>query len=121
MDEMEEMEQTEDPGIDLTEEEDEEIEEERAEPARTGRRLVFHDGSQLENAEAGAVQDMLTLFLKDTLTMSQAAALAFNTEKLSVITFQYGEMDDVYEGYTQLKTLTNDPYDGVIMTLVRGE
>lgn len=65
----------------------------------TGRRLILNDGTELENGEAGYSDNTLWCYVPG-ISMQQAAALFFDQEKTAKIVFQYGEMQNVYEGYT---------------------
>jgi len=67
---------------------------------QTGRRLILADGTVLENSEAGYASKVLWCFLKD-VTMQQAATLFLDAEKTDHIRFEYGEMADEYDGYTE--------------------
>ena len=64
-----------------------------------GRRLILNDGTELENGEAGYSGNTLWCYVPG-ISIQQAAALFFDREKTAKIVFQYGEMQDVYEGYT---------------------
>lgn len=71
------------------------------------RKLILNDGTVIENGEAGYSQGFLWLFLPG-YTMQQAAAIAFDTNKTAVIVFEYGEMEDRYEGYTNCTSLSEN-------------
>lgn len=62
-------------------------------------RLILNDGTEIENGRAGYAEGFLWLRLPD-FTMAEAAMLVLNTEKTARIIFQYGEMQDEYEGFT---------------------
>ena len=59
----------------------------------------MNDGTVIENGEAGKTSSSLWLFMPG-YTMQQAAAVAFDSNKTSVIVFEYGEMTDTFNGYT---------------------
>ena len=83
------------------------------------RKLILNDGTVIENGEAGFSQGFLWLFLPG-YTMQQAAAVAFDQNKTAVIVFEYGEMEDRYEGYTNCTSISeNDGQANVC--LVKGE
>ena len=70
-----------------------------------GRRLIFNDGSVIENAEAGCADGSLWLYIPNC-TMQAAAAIGLDTDKNYRIRFQYGDMEDVYTGFTACATLS---------------
>ena len=72
-----------------------------------GRRIIFANNVRLEGAEAAFDGRTVWLFMygkpmKDTLP------LVSNPKVTNKITFQFGEMEQVYEGFTHLKALTED-------------
>jgi hypothetical protein len=64
-----------------------------------GLRLIFDDETVIENGRAGYSSGFLWLWMPG-FSMQDAAMIAFNTEKTANIVFQYGEMQDEYEGFT---------------------
>ena len=64
-----------------------------------GTRLILNDGTIIENGRAGLDSGFLWLYLPG-YTMQDAAAIAFNYQKMERIEFQYGEMSDTYSGFT---------------------
>ena len=64
-----------------------------------GVRLILNDETVVENGRAGYASGSLWLRLPG-LTMQDAAMIAFDHNKTERIVFQYGEMEDVYEAYT---------------------
>ena len=66
---------------------------------RTGRRLILNDGTTIEDGQAGCFEGVLWAYLTG-YTLQQASSLFFDTEKTEKIIFQYGEMEDEYNGYT---------------------
>ena len=87
---------------------------------RTGRRLILNDGTVIENGEAGQTPLNLWLWFGG-MTLQEAAALFFDTEKTETITFQYGEMEDIYEGYTSCARLEIDTDGKITVCMKRGE
>ena len=77
----------------------------------TGKRVILNNGTILENAEAGYADGFLWIWFDGT--MQQAAELFLDPANTSVITFQYGEMQDVYEGYTDC-TVIKASADGTL-------
>ena len=73
----------------------------------TGRRLILADGTEIENGEAGYAEGFLWMYFTG-YTMAQAAAMFTDPEKTGVIRFQYGQMEDTYEGFTDCRTIRTD-------------
>ena len=72
-----------------------------------GRRIILNDGTTLEGGEAGYSQGFLWLWFHD-MTMMQAFMLFLDPEKTARIVFQYGEMEDTYEGFTNCININID-------------
>ena len=70
----------------------------------------------IENGEAGLADNLLRLWIPG-MSMMQAAGIVFDSEKTKRIVFEYGEMQDVYEGYTECENIMND--EGVISVCMR--
>ena len=70
-----------------------------AEPPKTGQRLIFLDGTTVENASCGYSSGCLWCWFPD-YTMQEAAAIVFDPEKTGKIVFEYGEMSNEYNGFT---------------------
>ena len=64
-----------------------------------GRRIILADGTTLEDGEAGFASGYLWIWITG-MTLPEAAGIFFEPAKTERIRFQYGEMQDVYEGYT---------------------
>lgn len=85
---------------------------------RQGIRLILNDGTVIEDGRAGLADGFLWLRLPG-FTMQEAAAIAFDPQKTARIEFQYGEMEDVHEGYTTCTNIMTD--DGRIsVCMVKG-
>lgn len=82
-----------------------------------GRRLILNDGTIIENGEAGCAQGFLWCYFIG-YTLQQAASLFFDVSKTSRIVFQYGEMEDTYNGYTNCVNLNIDA-DGMISVCMK--
>lgn len=85
-----------------------------------GRRLVLNDGTIIENGEAGYSQGFLWCYFTG-YTMQQAAALFFDPTKTAKIVFQYGEMQDEYNGFTVCVNLMIDTDGRLSVCMVKGE
>ena len=84
-----------------------------------GRRLILKDQTTIENGECGLSGGRLWCWLPE-FTMAQAAALFFDPEKTDRITFEYGEMQEVYEGFTNCVNLFTE-VGQVSVCMTRGE
>lgn len=73
----------------------------------TGRRLILKDQTAIENGEAGYSDGFLWLYLPG-YTVAEAAPLFIDPEKTDLIIFQYGEMEDRYEGFTVCRNIVTD-------------
>lgn len=69
-----------------------------------GRRIVMADGTEMIDAEIGYANGHIWCFLKN-ITLPMAYDLFSDTRKTGTLIFNYGEMQDVYEGYTQVNTI----------------
>lgn len=72
-----------------------------------GRRLILNDETVIEGGQAGYSGGFLWLWLPG-LTIHDAAMIAFNAGKTAKIIFQYGEMQDEYEGFTHCTRLIEE-------------
>ena len=70
-----------------------------------GQRITLNDGTIIDGGSAGCSEGFLWLYLPG-YTIQQAAAIAFDTDKTAVIVFDYGEMSDTYEGYTNCTSIS---------------
>lgn len=85
-----------------------------------GRQLVLNDGTIIADGEAGYSQGFLWCYFTG-YTMQQAAALFFDPIKTEKIIFQYGEMQDEYDGFTTCVGIKIDT-DGLLsVCMVKGE
>ena len=84
-----------------------------------GQRLILMDGTTIENGACGYADGFLWCYIRG-YTMAQAATVFFDPSKTGRITFQYGEMSDVYEGFTNCTNLSVDTDGLVSVCLVRG-
>lgn len=85
----------------------------------TGRRLILADGTVIENGEAGYADGFLWLWFSG-MTMQEAAGIFFDPEKTAVIVFEYGEMSDTYEDFTNCRSISVSA-DGLISVCMTKE
>lgn len=89
-------------------------------PENHGQRLILADGTQIENGRCGYSDGHLWCWISG-YTMTQAAQLFLEPAKTNRIVYEYGEMSDTYENFTNCTILIIDS-DGIIsVCLVRGE
>lgn len=84
-----------------------------------GERLILMDRTEIEDGRAGEADGRLWLWFGG-MSLSEAAAIAFNPEKTGRIRYQYGAMEDVYTGYTDCTNIGIGP-DGLISISLRRE
>lgn len=85
-----------------------------------GRRIILRDGTVIENGDVGYSQRMLWLWFTG-YSMQEAALMVFDPSKTARIVYQYGEMQDEYEGYTNCITLQIDVDGRIAVCLTKGE
>ena len=85
-----------------------------------GQRLILKDGTTIENGSAGYSDATLWLYCY-VYTMMQAAMLFFDPAKTDVIVFQYGDMEDRYEGFTNCRNMMINEDGRVSVCLKRGD
>ena len=86
-----------------------------------GLRLILNDGTVIEDGRAGYSDGFLWLYITG-YTMQQGADMFIdNPEKTSQITFQYGEDEDVYDGFTECRQVSLDIEDTLNVCLRKGE
>ena len=84
----------------------------------TGRRLILKDGTVIEDGTAGYSQGTLWLFFGG-MALQEAAAIFFDPKKTKRIIFQYGEMEDVYDNFTECVSLQADMDGQISVCMVR--
>ena len=82
-----------------------------------GHRVILNDGTVLENGNAGYAEGFLWLWITG-LTIQQVAAIVFDSSKTSKIVYQYGDMEDNYNGFTDCVAL-NINYDGIVAACLK--
>lgn len=87
---------------------------------KTGRRLIFQDGTTIEDAHCGYSDGNVWCWFPN-YTMQAAAAILFDPQKTGVIVFEYGNMTDRYEDFTVCTTIFIDGDGTVSGCLKKGE
>ena len=86
-----------------------------------GVRLILNDGTIIENGRCGYADGSLWAHLPTGYTMQQAASLFFDAEKTSKIVFQYGDMSEEYDGFTECVNLYINTDGEIWVCLKKGE
>lgn len=86
---------------------------------KTGQRLILMDGTRIEDGSCGYNAGRLWCWITG-YTMQEAAAIFFDPSKTGRIVYEYGEMSDVYEGFTNCTNLFIDS-DGQISVCLMKE
>lgn len=84
---------------------------------RVGQRIVFADGTKYENTSAGYSDGVLVVFMNTAITLHEAPEIFFNPNKTSRIVFEYGDMEDTYDGFTHVTNMREDVDKNVSVTL----
>lgn len=86
-----------------------------------GRSLILNPGPnqiELPGSEAGYAEGVLWLYIQGQ-TLAQAFAFLSDPANTAVIRYEYGEMADVFEGFTHLTTLMER--DGEVSAALKKE
>lgn len=84
-----------------------------------GHRLVFDDGSAYENGRAGYSGGLLWLWIPN-MQFWDGCDLARDANKMRRVTFQYGDMEETYEGFTTCTGVLQDATE-VSLRMTKGE
>lgn len=85
------------------------------------RRLILNDGTEIEGGYAG-ISSRGNLWLWFTgYTMAQAVMMFLDTEKTEKIVFMASETEEVYEGYTEMKSINVDANGQFHVGMAKGE
>ena len=85
-----------------------------------GLRLILNDTITIEGGRAGYSGGFLWLFFTG-FTLPEAGAIFFDPSNTSKIVFQYGEMEDTYDGFTVCTNLMIDSDGSISVCLSKGE
>ena len=90
-----------------------------AEVQKTGRRLILADQTTIENGRCGYSDGHLCCWFTG-YSMQSAAMIFFDPNKTNRIVFEFGEMSNTYENFTNCINLMIDS-DGIIsVVMTRG-
>lgn len=86
---------------------------------KTGQRLILNDETVIEDGSCGYANGCLWCWVTG-FTMAEAAAIFFDSEKTAKIVYEYGEMSNEYDGFTNCTNLFIDDDGKVSACLKRG-
>lgn len=72
------------------------------------RSLILNDGTVIEGGSAGMSSEGNLWLWFTGYTMAQAAMMFLDPEKTARIIFRGGDVEDVYEGYTNCTNINRD-------------
>ena len=75
---------------------------------KTGRRIILKDKTVYENGECGYAEGCLWCYVPG-VTAADVLPKFLNPSATKHIVFEYGEMSDVYDGFTELVSVLTDP------------
>lgn len=84
-----------------------------------GLRLILNDGTIIEEGSAGYAQGFLWLYFTG-YTFLETAMIFSDKTKTQHIVFQYGEMQDVYDGFTECVNVNIDIDNKISVCLTKG-
>lgn len=84
-----------------------------------GRRLILNNSTVIENGECGYAQGNLWCWFTG-YTLQQAATLFLDPSLTSHIVYQYGDMQDAFDGFTNCVSLQVDIDGRVSVCLTKG-
>lgn len=85
-----------------------------------GQRLILNNSIIIEDGRAGYSGGFLWCYITG-YTMAEAAAIFLNAENTQLIVFQYGEMEDRYEGFTRCTNLSESTDGMISVCLTKGD
>ena len=86
---------------------------------KTGQRLILNDGTVIEDGRCGYASGNLWCWVSG-YTMPEAAGIFFDAGKTAKIVYEYGEMSNEYDGFTNCTNLFIDDDGKVSACLKRG-
>lgn len=86
---------------------------------QAGKRLILNDSITIEDGLAGYADEFLWCYFTG-YTLQEAATVFFNPANTEKIVFQYGEAEDTYTGFTNVRTLSIDTDGKVSVCMTKG-
>lgn len=86
---------------------------------KTGQRLILMDETTIEGGRCGYSSGRLWCWVSG-YTMPEAAAVFFDPGKTGRIVYEYGEMSDEYNGFTDCRSLFVDEDGQISACLAKG-
>ena len=87
---------------------------------KTGQRLIFADGTTIENGRCGYSDGHVWCWVTG-YSMQNAALIFFDANKTYRIIYEYGEMSDTYENFTNCVNLMVDNDGMISVCLTKGD
>lgn len=84
-----------------------------------GLKLILNDGTEIDGGRAGYAQGFLWLHFTG-YSFFDAAMMFSDSTKTQHIIFQYGEMQDVFDGFTECVHVSIDMDGQVSVCLTKG-
>ena len=84
-----------------------------------GRQIVLNDGTIIPDGEAGYSDGFLWCYMNG-YTMQQVATMFLDPSKTSKIIFQYGDMQDEWDGFTDCTNINVHADGKASVCLTRG-
>lgn len=84
-----------------------------------GQRLILKSGITIENGTAGYAEGNLWFHFTG-MTLPVAASMFFDPENTELIRYQYGEMEDRYEGFTYCRQISISTDGQISVCLKKG-
>lgn len=84
-----------------------------------GQRLLLMDGTTIDGGTAGYASGFLWCWFTG-YTLQEAAQIFFDPTKTGRIVFQFGEMSETYEGYTNCTSISIDIDGRVSVCMKKG-
>lgn len=85
-----------------------------------GQQIKLNDGTIIKDGRAGYAQGFLWLYVSG-FNPQEAEETFNNPEKTERIEYDYGEMKDVYEGFTHCEHILTDSDGNCSVCLTKGE
>lgn len=84
-----------------------------------GRRLILNDSTIIPDGQCGYAQGFLWCWFTG-YTLQQAATMFLDPSLTSKIVFQYGDMQDEFDGFTTCTSLSIDADGKISVCLTKG-
>ena len=82
-------------------------------------KIILNDGTEIPGGSCGYSEGFLWCYFSG-FSLQEAAEMFFNPDKTQVIRFEYGEMADVYEGFTNCVAFNLNADGKISVCLTKG-